>query len=115
MRSLRWRLIVTTATATALILGLCGIVLDASIRRSLTSEFDASLDRSAEAMKPLIYQVGIKTILDPQLTAMSEFTTPARSCRGFTNAAARRSSIRNWPRCASSSDPRGRSTSKSAT
>ena len=43
MRSLRWRLIITTATATALILGLCGIILDASIRSSLTAQFDASL------------------------------------------------------------------------
>ena len=78
MRSLRWRLIVTTATATALILGLCGIILNARIRATLTAEFDASLERNAQAIKPLIYQRGIKTILDPQLTAMREFTTPAR-------------------------------------
>jgi two-component system heavy metal sensor histidine kinase CusS len=77
-RSLRWRLIITTATATALILGLCGIVLDARIRATLTADFDASLQRNAEAIKPLVSQRGVKTILDPQLTSMREFTTPAR-------------------------------------
>ena len=47
MRSLRWRLIITTATATALMLGLCGIVLDTRIRATLTADFDASLERNA--------------------------------------------------------------------
>jgi two-component system heavy metal sensor histidine kinase CusS len=76
-RSLRWRLIITTATATALILGLCGIVLDASIRRSLTGEFDSSLERNARAILPLIYQRGSK-IVAPELAEMREFKRPAR-------------------------------------
>src|SRR5580765_5700087 len=78
MHSLRWRLIITTAAATALILGLCGIILDARIRAMLTNEFDDSLERNAEAIKPLIFQKGLSIILDPQLNAMPEFTTPAR-------------------------------------
>ena len=75
MRSLRWRLIITTATATALILGLCGIVLDASIHRSLTADFDASLEQQRSGDQPLIYQCGIKANLDPKLTSLREFTT----------------------------------------
>lgn len=74
MYSLRWRLIITTATATALILGLCGIVLDARIRPTLTADFDASLERSARAITPLIYQHGVDTILNPTLTGLPEFT-----------------------------------------
>lgn len=78
MRSLRWRLIITTATATALILGLCGIILDTSIRASLSNEFDSSLVRSARAMLPLIDQRGSKTILAPELSQMPQFRRPAR-------------------------------------
>src|SRR4051812_17160700 len=79
MRSLRWRLMITTATATALILGLCGIILDASIRASLSAEFDSSLLRSARAMLPLIEQRGSNILLDPELKQMSQFRRPARA------------------------------------
>ena len=79
MRSLRWRLTIATATATALILGLCGITLDQSIRASLVAEFDGSLLGNARAMLPLIEQQGGKKIfLDQDLTHMPEFRRPAR-------------------------------------
>src|SRR4051812_25096621 len=78
MRSLRWRLMIATAAATALIPGLCGIILDASIRASLSAEFDSSLMRSARAMLPLIEQRGSNTLLDPELKQMSQFRRPLR-------------------------------------
>src|SRR5262249_6105405 len=68
----------TTAAATALILGLCGIILDTRIRATLTNEFDESLERNAEAIKPWIYQSGLKIIFDPQLTGRNEFAMPGR-------------------------------------
>jgi two-component system sensor histidine kinase QseC len=77
-RSLKWRLIIATATATALILGLSGITLDAFIRRSLTDEFDASLQNTARAHIALIEQHGSKTFIDTELKGANQFKRPAR-------------------------------------
>jgi two-component system, OmpR family, heavy metal sensor histidine kinase CusS len=79
MRSLRWRLIITTAAATALILGLCGITLDATIRKNLSDEFDASLLTTAKAQLPLITQKGTKFLVDAGLAQNREYKRPDRA------------------------------------
>ena len=76
MRSLRWRLIITTAAATALILGLCGITLDATIRKNLSDEFDASLLTTARAQLPLITQKGTKFLVDAGLAQSRDYKRP---------------------------------------
>src|SRR5262245_30546343 len=54
MRSLRARLILWTATATALALAICGIAVYLAIRAALLWEFDAALTNKARAIASMV-------------------------------------------------------------
>ena len=54
MRSLRARLILATATATALVLAVCGTGLFVAIRAALLAEFDLTLDNKARALAAMV-------------------------------------------------------------
>jgi signal transduction histidine kinase len=76
--SLRLRLLVGTATATAAILLCAGVVIYLRVAAALRADFDLALETSVRAMCSLTEQDGKHVKLEPEATNMPEFTRKKR-------------------------------------
>jgi heavy metal sensor kinase len=78
IRSLRVRLLLSTSLSIAIVLGLLGLAIYFSMRRSLQAEFDRSLMAQARALAALTEQNGDDVSLEFDPEQLPEFTTTNR-------------------------------------